>query len=191
MSEGDDGDDHLGGLMRAAQDGDRAAYRRLLAEIAPRVRRAVSRRFAFLSRADVEDVVQDVLLSVHTARATYDPARPFEPWLMAIARNRTTDMARRHIRQGQRELSVAEYPETSADDGTHTEESLVDADALQHAMANLPEGQRTAIELVKLREMSLKEASAVSGMSIGALKAATHRATRALRAALGVKDTAL
>ncbi len=42
-------------------------------------------------------------------------------------------------------------------------------------------------ELLKFREMSLKEASSVSGMSIGALKVATHRATRALRLALRPK----
>lgn len=54
-------------------------------------------------------------------------------------------------------------------------------------MADLPTGQRQAIELVKLREMSLKEAAAVSGKSVGALKLAVHRGIGALRKALGAK----
>jgi RNA polymerase sigma-70 factor, ECF subfamily len=54
-------------------------------------------------------------------------------------------------------------------------------------MADLPPGQRQAIELLKLRELSLKEASAVSGASVGALKVAVHRGIAALRKALGAK----
>jgi RNA polymerase sigma-70 factor (ECF subfamily) len=56
-----------------------------------------------------------------------------------------------------------------------------DPDALKEAIADLPAGQRSAIELLKLREMSLKEAAAASGTSVGALKVATHRAMDALR----------
>jgi RNA polymerase sigma-70 factor (ECF subfamily) len=48
----------------------------------------------------------------------------------------------------------------------------------------LPPGQRQAVELLKLRELSLKEASALTGMSIGALKVATHRAIASLRRTL-------
>jgi RNA polymerase sigma-70 factor (ECF subfamily) len=59
-----------------------------------------------------------------------------------------------------------------------------DAQALAQAMADLPSGQRQAIELIKLREMSLKEASTVSGISVGALKVAVHRGIAALRRAL-------
>ena len=182
------GSDDLGPLMRAAQDGDRVAYRELLGEILPILRRVLKRRFSFLPHQDVEDLVQDILLSVHAFRATYDPARPFLPWLMAIARNRTADMARRYARRSAREVAVDIYPETSGDDETNTVISYGDAEALQQAVKDLPEGQRTAVELLKFRELSLKEAATESGMSVGALKVATHRATRALRLALKDRD---
>jgi RNA polymerase sigma-70 factor (ECF subfamily) len=188
MVPGDNQSDALGPLMRAAQDGDRAAYRRLLGEIAPLLRRRLKRRFPFLPAQDVEDLVQDILLAVHSVRATYDPARPFLPWLLAIARNRTADMARRYARRSARELAVDVYPETSGEDGANTGDAYGDAEALQQAVRSLPQGQRVAIELLKLRELSLKEASRVSGMSVAALKVATHRATRALRLALRTKD---
>jgi RNA polymerase sigma-70 factor (ECF subfamily) len=179
-----DASDQLGGLMKAAQAGDKAAYRALLSEIAPLLRRALRQRFRSTPAADLEDLVQDILLAVHASRATYDPERPFLPWLMTIAKFRSADMARRFARRSANEEPVAEYPETFRDEETNVGEGFGDPEALRAAVAALPGGQRTAIELLKLRELSLKDAAAQSGMTIGALKVATHRATRALRLVL-------
>jgi RNA polymerase sigma factor (sigma-70 family) len=52
---------------------------------------------------------------------------------------------------------------------------------LQAALANLPPGQQQAIRLLKLQEMSLKEAATATGLSVAALKGATHRALKNLR----------
>jgi RNA polymerase sigma-70 factor (ECF subfamily) len=176
-----DVDARLAFLMRSAQAGDADAYVTLMQELAVRVRRMVRRRRAFLADADVEDLVQDVLLSVHAVRATYDATRPFLPWLLAITRNRLADAARRHARHAAREV-VVDLDVTFFSGRTNTVET-VDGDlgALKEAIANLPAGQRSAIELLKLREMSLKEAAAASGTSVGALKVAAHRAMDALR----------
>ena len=78
-------------------------------------------------------------------------------------------------------MAVDTYPETSGADEANTDQGIGDPEALRQAVATLPPGQRVAIELLKFRELSLKEAAAASGMSIAALKVATHRATRALR----------
>lgn len=51
----------------------------------------------------------------------------------------------------------------------------------------LPPGQCEAVEMLKLRELSLKEAADTTGMSIGALKVAVHRAIKALRRVLAVE----
>jgi RNA polymerase sigma factor (sigma-70 family) len=172
-------------LMRAAQDGDRTAYRDLLVAVTPMIRRGLKRRYPFLAVEVLEDLTQDVLLAVHGARATYDPERPFVPWLMAILRNRAADAARRYVRGAAFEVPVDEYPETfEAADTNMSDETYRDGQVLRQEIERLPEGQRVAIELLKLKEMSLKEAAAVSGMSVGALKIATHRATKALRVAL-------
>jgi RNA polymerase sigma factor (sigma-70 family) len=188
MTQSTEQDRHLARLMRSAQGGDRSAYAALLGDVAPLVRQTVRRRFGFLQPQDVEDLVQDVLLSVHAARATYDPARPFLPWLMAIARNRMADGARRHVRPAANEVVSDRLPETfPAEEANMLLDRYGDAEALAQAMADLPPGQRQAIELLKLREMSLKEASVASGTSVGALKVAVHRGIAALRKALGAK----
>ena len=80
---------------------------------------------------------------------------------------------------------VDEFPAHLADDNAGEPASeCINAKALQHAIAGLPPGQRSALELLKFREMSLKQASALSGMSIGALKVSVHRATKTLRGSL-------
>jgi len=177
-----DNEARLAALMRSAQAGDADAYAALMQELAARVRRIVRYRRAFLEQADVEDLVQDVLLSVHAVRATYDATRPFIPWMLAITRNRLADAARRYARHGAHEVTVDDIDVTFFSSTTNTmTPTYGDPEALRDAIADLPEGQRSAIEMLKLREMSLKEAAAASGTSVGALKVATHRAMDALR----------
>ncbi|HYR84358.1 MAG TPA: sigma-70 family RNA polymerase sigma factor [Terriglobia bacterium] len=174
--------------MKAAQAGDSDAYVQLMREITPRICNVVRSRRRFLSIDDVEDLVQDVLLSVHAVRATYDPERPFMPWLIAITRNRLADAARLYARHGAKEVYVENLAVTFCDESAkfNTDE-FGDREALKVAIEGLPAQQRNAIEMLKLREMSLKEAAAVSGTGVGALKVATHRAMNALRKALTKK----
>ncbi|MBI2186420.1 MAG: sigma-70 family RNA polymerase sigma factor [Acidobacteria bacterium] len=171
--------------MRAAQSGDATAYLAVLQAIAPRVRQTILRRRGPAASADVEDLVQDVLLSLHVARASYDPARPFLPWLLAIVRNRLADGARRYARRTAHEIQVEDLELASGTPVATSPAAAPDEGrALRVAIEALPCRQRQAVELLKLRELSLREAAAATGMSVGALKVATHRAMAALRRAL-------
>ena len=172
--------------MVRAQSGDREAYRRLLEEIAPYIRSLAGWRMQ--NRSDVEDAVQDALMTVHAVRRTYDPARPFGPWLVAIAHRRITDALRRRGRAGMRETPLEEEHETFAGPEANYLEAASEARALREAVEGLSPGQREAIQLLKLEEMSLKQAAAASGMSVAALKAATHRAMKNLRKLLARKE---
>jgi RNA polymerase sigma-70 factor (ECF subfamily) len=172
-------------LMAAAQGGDAKSYARLLAEIVPTLRQAARRRWPSAQPADIEDVVQETLKSLHAVRHTYDPARPFAPWMLAILRHRALDTMRRRARSFGREVALDETIPEVATNGSV--ELAPDREALRRAVAGLPRGQRTAIELLKLKEMSLQEAAAETGMSVTALKVATHRAIKALRVSLGGK----
>jgi RNA polymerase sigma factor (sigma-70 family) len=179
-------DRRLAGLMAAAQEGDGRAYAGLLEEISALLRRTIRCRSPYLQPGDIEDRVQDILLSVHEARATYDPKRPFLPWLMAIARNRMADEARRYARRAAVEVGVGEPLETfSGAEANSSAEAAVDATALHDAIERLPPVQRTVIEMVKLREMTHAEASDATGMSVAALKITVHRAVRRLRKLMG------
>ena len=171
-----------GALLAAAQTGDAAAYRAFLEAILP-FARAIARR-SLRSEDQVEDAVQDALLTLHRVRHTYEPGRPVEPWLAAIVRRRAIDIARRHGRIGARELFDEGALETFADPQANRTEAAEAADSVAHMLDELTPKQREALELVKLKEMSLAEASAASGQSVGALKVNVHRAIQKLRRGL-------
>jgi RNA polymerase sigma-70 factor (ECF subfamily) len=175
--------------MRTVQSGDSHAYAELLRLLVPIVRAMVRQRLRFAQPQDVDDLVQDILLSVHTARATYDPDRAFQPWLAAIVRNRVADNARRYARRVAHEVSAERPVETFPAEGAKMSTTAYgDAEALAQAMAALPPGQRQAIELMKLQELSLKDAAKITGTSVGALKVSVHRGILALRKVLSTRD---
>jgi RNA polymerase sigma-70 factor (ECF subfamily) len=91
------------------------------------------------------------------------------------------DRLRRHARQKAREIELSVEHETFPDASANLDRTTSAELALAGAIDKLPPDQREAIRMLKLNEMSLKEASHASGRSIAALKVATHRAIRNLR----------
>jgi len=176
-------EERWGALMEAAQGGDQRAYTTLLREIAPRLRSLARNRIRDTHEA--EDAVQDALMTLHALRHTYDPARPFGPWLTTIATRRAIDRLRRQGRGAGRESPLDDLPEAAAAVAPEAEARL-EGRQLREAVASLPESQRTALNLAKLQDLPLAEASARSGMSVGALKVATHRAMATLKKRFGV-----
>lgn len=176
-------DDSWSMWMAAAQDGDGRAYERLLREITPYIRALVRQQHRSPDRAD--DVVQEVLLSIHRVRHTYDPERPFKQWLTAITRRRSIDAVRRRIRENAVEVDAPLAYETYADPEANKDARASEAaEEIASALDALSPGQRQALELLKLKEMSLKEAAAATGQSEGSLKVGVHRAIKSLRSRL-------
>lgn len=177
--------DPLGALMQAAQAGDRGAYRSLLERLALRLRILVRRRAPWLDRDEIEDLVQETLISVHLARASYDPARPFLPWLAAIARCRIADAARAHGRRAALDVAMSESAETFCATATNNHaENVVNFLAVRRALVALSPAERDALTMLRLRQLTLAEASEESGTSVAALKVAVHRAGKRLRGVL-------
>ncbi len=161
--------------MARAQGGDGDAYRDLLENLAGVLRRYFSKHVR--ADDDVEDLVQDTLLSIHRGRHTYDPSRPFEPWLFAIARNTKTDYLRRTLSRQSWEILLEEQPEQAADaEGS--------PNLLSEALEALPDSQRRAFEHLKIEGRSVEEAAAIEGTSQGNLRVRAHRAYRSLKAML-------
>jgi len=177
-----DQEQHAGLLMASAQQGDAPAYEELLRLLARETRGFVGRRVGWADWA--EDVVQEVLLTVHRARNTYDPARPFAPWFYAIASSRLIDALRARRRLVLREviddevLARQEAPSPSA--------AASDLrDTLAHAVAGLPRIQREVVSLLKYEDLSVREVARRLGMSEAAVKTTAHRGYKVLRRTVG------
>jgi RNA polymerase sigma-70 factor (ECF subfamily) len=160
-------------LMQLAQQGDSDAYRALLRACQDWLTAYFRRK---LPPDEVGDMVQEVLLGLHAKRGSWSPTRPFLPWLAAIARYRWVDHLRSHYRR-------RTMDEPAPDIG-----STLDADAmmarisLDQLVRQLPDGQATALRLVKIEGLSVAEASARSGQSESLIKVNIHRACKSLRA---------
>lgn len=174
-------DQRLRGLMVAAQDGDRTAYETLLRACLPRIRAVALRQGADGDLLD--DIAQDVLITIHRARQTYDPARPFVVWLTMIVRRRTIDAMRRRWRHTAHEVHSPERYEEQADE--HDDAGHIEVrdtfDRVRDALSQLPQAQREAVERLSLKQETLEEASLATGRSLGALKVNLHRGLKALR----------
>ena len=175
--------------MGSAQAGDRAVYEALLRECVPLIKAIAARQGV---PADlIDDLVQDVLLTIHRARQTFDPARTFTGWLRVIAERRAVDLLRRVGRQRAREihsqLAFESYADESAD-RTASARAAVGSSRLHAALAMLPERQREAVQVLVLQDQSLAEAAIVTRRSKGALKVNLHRALKALRGMFAEKD---
>ena len=174
-------DASLTSLMAAAQQGDEDAYRYVLESVRPLVFGYVRRRLNTTEAA--EDVCQEVLLTVHRVRHTYDPKRPFEPWLFAIARSRLFD----HLRKSRRISTVEVLMDVMPDPGEPGGETT--GDGAWDVLDRLPPAQREAFVMLKLEGLSTAEAAERAGVSVSALKVRAHRAYKAIKKSLrGERD---
>ena len=164
-------------LMAASQHGDRAAYEALLQGLGHVVMLYVRRRVG--STPWVDDVVQDVLLSIHRARHTWNPERPFAPWFYAVLRSRMVDAIRRHKRTSAREESMDVTPPVVWSQSPEAE-VIARADLAQ-AMRQLTPAQRVVIERLKLMEMTVRDVARETGMSEANVKVTAHRGYAVLK----------
>src|SRR3981189_225409 len=94
--------------MRAERRGDAAAYERMLKEVASALRRSLAPRLVRvgLGAHEAEDLVQEILIGLHGKRHTWDPARPFLPWLHTITRYKLIDFTRHRRRETRRRVDL-------------------------------------------------------------------------------------
>ena len=175
-------------LIMRGQQGDPVAYAELLTLLA-----ATARQYARNRLGDVpwlDDIAQETLLTVHAARRTYDPKRPFAPWFYAILSSRMIDVLRRERRIMSREIGADVLPEPESGAGSARERTQgPDPGHIRAALDALPARQREIVSALKLRDQSVKEVSERLGMSQSAVKVAAHRGYRALRRLLGSRES--
>lgn len=161
-------DDEWGQLMAAALAGHGGAYNRLLNEIQHWLQRYFLRR---LPMGMADDATQECLLAVHQKRHTYEPGRPFRPWLAAIARYKWIDRLRAMGRKPT--VSLDEELFEPSVDGHET--SVTSAIVLEELLSRLKPAQVSVIRLVKIQGFSIEEAASMTGQSESLVKVNIHR----------------
>lgn len=166
--------------MRKALAGDKSAYTILLRETARLLRPFLARRLAVES--EINDLLQEILLSIHKARHTYNGDRPYRPWVYAIAKFRLQDFLREHYADRLRHaVELSEVDENLLEDVTET---AISYESFSGEIEKLPAKQAAILRLMHRDGYTAKEVAEQLGMKESAVKVAAHRAYKILRSKL-------
>ncbi|MCE5182150.1 MAG: sigma-70 family RNA polymerase sigma factor [Betaproteobacteria bacterium] len=169
--------EHFEALMRQAQGGDKRAYADLLRETARFLRPFLAKHLNF--SAEVDDVLQEILLSIHKARHTYDGNRPYKPWVYAIAKFRLQDHLRAHYADHLRH--AVELSEVENDLQENVTQSGMTYESISGEVEKLPPRQAEILRMMHQEGYTAKEVAEKVGMNESAVKVAAHRAYKILR----------
>ena len=165
--------------MRAAMTGDAGAYRQLLVSLAPRLRAVARSRCRSLGALEdeIEDLVQEVLLTIHLKRGTWDQSRPIGPWVAAITRNKLVDVLRRRGRHIT--VPIEDFVDSLQAEDQAPELPAREIDSL---LARLRPQQREIVRSISLNGSTIRETADRLQMTEGAVRVTLHRALRTLAA---------
>ena len=173
--------------MRAERRSDAIAYERMLKEVATALRRSLAPRLVRvgLGAHEAEDLVQEILIGLHRKRHTWDPARPFLPWLHTITRYKLIDFMRHRRGDTRRRVDLAledwvEIVESPADEADFSTWEV------DRHLAVLPVSQRKIVRAIAVEGASVRSVAQGLATSEGAVRVTLHRAIRRL---LGAADT--
>ncbi len=159
-------------LIKAAIDGDRAAFAELIGRYRASVWRTVYRILG--NSAEGEDAVQEVFLRALASLSRYDPLHPFGPWILRIASNYCIDQLRRRKTRKYRlwsDLSDVEEAKVMRDMSTRlSSETVSSEDAGMHLeiarslLNRLNPKRRIAFVLREIEGHSYKKVASILGI---------------------------
>lgn len=167
-------------LVAAAQQGDADAFESLVRGYADAVYGHALRFFGEPTAA--EDAVQEVFLKVFRSLASFDGRSSFSTWLYRVTRNVCLDL----FRSGRRRPVPVDPIDAAMGSSADFAQAVVDATAVQNAMASLPPEDRDALDAIALFGLSYAEAAVVLEVPVGTVKSRVFRARRSLMAVLGL-----
>ena len=164
-------------LMRQSQNGDQRAYASLLKQTSLFLHTFIANRLRFTN--EVDDLLQEILISIHKARHTYDSNRPYKPWVYAIAKFRLQDYLRAHYSDQLRHAIDFDDLEESLQESVT--ETAISFESISGEILRLPEKQAAILQLMHQEGYTAKEVAKKMGMNESAVKVAAHRAYKLLR----------
>ena len=167
-----------------AQQGDKKAYAQLLRDILPFIQKSLLPKVA--NPEWVDDISQEVLLSIHKSLNTYSPERAFTPWLNAIIHYRKTDYLRKYYSKKQNmSVPVEEQYDLSTD--VTSPEDMTEYGNVEKALLTSPEKQQLIFRMIKIQGFSAQEVAEETGMTESAVKVSAHRTMEKLKQNLNVE----
>lgn len=166
-------EENLKALFVLSQDGNQEAYGSFLALSSALIKKYLSHLGGkYETQQNLEDLLQEILLSIHQKKHTFQLDKPILPWLYAVARYRFIDFYRAKKRGPQ----MSEFKDELA-----TEISENFSLDLEEIFAILTPKQREMVTMVKLDGSTYSEAASALGMSVPSVKVGVHRVLKSLK----------
>src|SRR5487761_2184529 len=156
--------------------GDGTAYQGFLRDLGGHLRAFLHKRLSGLPD-DIEDLVQETLIAVHSRRHTYDTGQPLTAWVHAIAKYKLVDLLRA---RAVRDRVSEPFDEASELFAASDDDAALAKRDVAKLLARLPDRQRLPILHTKLEGLSVVETARATGMSESAVKVGVHRGMQAL-----------
>ncbi|WP_171231313.1 RNA polymerase sigma factor [Ruegeria sp. HKCCA4812] len=170
-------------LLRQFADGEAGAARILTDRLGPRCYSVALRMLG--NRAEAEDVTQDAMMRLWQMAPNWVSGQAkVSTWLYRVTLNLCVDIRRRKTPD---RLSDVPEPEDGKASVVDRMQDEARKDALQSALAELPERQRQAVVLRHIEELPNPEIAGIMGISVEAVESLTARGKRSLTAILAVR----
>lgn len=173
--------------VRRARRGDSNAFASLVKSVQRQVYGLCLRLLQ--TEAEASEVAQETFLRVYQNLERYDDARPFDLWVLTIARNQCLDLLRR--RQKMKTDDVDDHSHSLSSNEPSLEEGAIarqERQSLEEAMATLSVDDREVLALYYVQKRTTKEISQVMGVAPGTIMARLFRAREKLRTCMKVAE---
>ena len=168
-------------LVEAARNGDEDAFVQLARSYHGKVW-ATASRFA-RSRAELEDLVQDLFVKIWKGLPTFKNKSPFEHWLMRVTIRGCYDFLRKNRKRRESEVLTADVFESmsqiQSDERTEMRSNASEVVAI--LLERLDPKDRTVITLLELEERSVRETAELTGWSESNVKVRAFRARKKMK----------
>lgn len=163
-------------LYLQSMKGDKAAYEIFLELSSVIIKRYLLKLGGkYADAQSIEDLLQEVLITLHEKKHTYRPDRPLLPWIYAISRHRYIDFYRSRKRKPGMVSIDAEIEQRLSGPETEQEHSI------EEVLVFLTPKQKEMLMLIKVEGQSYEEAAKNLSMKVSAVKVAVHRIVKSLK----------
>lgn len=173
----------LKALFLSSLDGDEVAYHDFLVKLEKVMKNYVPNiRFAYgKSKQDQDEIIQEILLKVHTKKHTYQRELKILPWIFTIARNTVID----HVRGIKNQVRLVSYDEAQLSleldkDFSHQEFNLLILDEIKDLLKKLPLKHKEILVMAKAEGYTSSEIAKIKGISNSAVKISIFRSLKSV-----------
>jgi RNA polymerase sigma-70 factor (ECF subfamily) len=176
-------------LVERCLSGDLAAFETLYRTHAGRLYSLACRMLG--NPADAEDLLQEIFLAAHRKLGGFRGESALGTWLYRLATNLCLDHLRsRAVKAGQLTDTLDDEPRLADAGSRRLADATVTKMDLERALAQLPDGCRTAFVLHDVEGLEHREVADMLGIAEGTSKSQVHKARLRLRALLGSRSAA-